>query len=75
MNVTYHNENVLTRHSFTVNHEGISYEVEIFVDERGKFSDDSVMLNDVELEGEGEEGDIRESIISHLAENWETIVK
>ena len=75
MKVTYHNENVVTRHSFTVNHAGIDYEVEIFVDIRGKFSDESIMLNDVEFDGEGEEGDIREDIIDYLSNNWEQVTK
>ena len=64
-----------TKHNFQVTHEGQTYDVGIWMNDKGKFIDDEISLNGEELEGEGEEGDIREAITDYLAHNWESIVK
>ncbi len=62
------------RHNFQVEHEGKTYDVVIWVNEKGKFIDEEISLDDMELDGEGEEGEVREAITDYLAENWETLV-
>lgn len=64
-----------TRHNFNVEHGGFTYNVVIWTDEKGKFMDEEISLNDEELEGEGEEGTIREEIIGYLDKNWDNLVK
>jgi hypothetical protein len=75
MKATYINENRLTRHDFSVEHEGNTYKVVIWTNEKGKFIDEEISLNDNELEGEGTEGDVRAAIIDYLDDNWEKLVR
>ncbi len=64
-----------TRYNFHVEHDGYTYDVVIWTDEKGKFMDEEIELNGEELDGEGAEGEVREAITDYLAENWETLVK
>lgn len=66
-----------TRHEFDVEHEGEKYSVVIHCNESGRFIDDSIIntANGQELQGEGQEGEIREEIIEHIANNWDNLVK
>ena len=64
-----------TNHTFDVEHESKTYHVQIYLNAKGKFIDDSITLNDVELEHEGDEGQIREDIIEYLDEHWDELVK
>ena len=75
MKATLTNRATDIRHNFKVEHEGQTYDVVIWTNVKGKFIDDEISLNDMELEGEGTEGEIREAIIEYLDKNWETLVK
>ena len=60
-------------YTFNIEHDGKVYKVKIYVNDKGKFIDESISLNDIELEGEGTEGEIREMILTYLDENWDEI--
>jgi hypothetical protein len=75
MKATLTNSATTTNHTFNIEHEGKIYHVQIYLNAKGKFIDDSITLNDVELEHEGEEGQIREGIIVYIDEHWDTLVK
>lgn len=62
------------RHDFTIEIDKDTYSVSIWLNEKGKFIDETIKLNDIELEMEGEEGEIRENITDYLADNWEKLV-
>jgi hypothetical protein len=64
-----------TRHNFQVEHEGYTYDVVIWTDEKGKFMDEEIEWEGHELDGEGEEGEVREAITDYLANNWNDLVK
>ena len=74
MKATLEYKQFTNRCRFNVEMDGHTYNVVIWVDEKGKFCDDEISLNDVELESEGTEGEIREKIINHLDENWDSLV-
>jgi len=63
------------RYVFEVEKNGKTYDVVIFLNQKGKFIDDSISFNGKELGSEGEEGQIREDIVSYLDENWDGIAK
>ena len=73
MNATHTNSEVTDRHTFQVELDGKTYDVVIWLNQKGKFIDDEISFNDEELEGEGAEGEIREKIIEYLSENWDFI--
>lgn len=63
------------RYHFEVEHEGKSYDVTIWMDEKGKFAGEEMRYpNGDELDHEGEEGEIREAIMDYLDENWNSLV-
>ena len=74
MNATLTNSDITTNHTFNVEHEGKTYHVQIYLNAKGKFIDDSITLNDVELEYEGDEGQIREDIVDYLDKHWDELV-
>ena len=63
-----------TNYSFNVNHEGMEYDVMIYLNASGKFIDERIYRNEEELGYEGEEGEIREAIVDYLDENWDKLV-
>lgn len=73
MNATLVTKQTTNRFNFTVEMDGHTYDTVIWVDEKGKFADDEINLNGVELESEGIEGEIREKIIDYLDENWDSL--
>lgn len=75
MNVTLTTTQTTTIHTFDVTHDGKTYLVNIYVDDKGKFADDTITLDGEELENEGAEGEIREAITDYLDKNWDTLVK
>jgi hypothetical protein len=75
MNATLTESNTTTNYTFNIEHEGEQYNVTVYLNESGKFIDESI-TNDsgYELEYEGEEGQIREDIMDYLDENWDKLV-
>lgn len=69
------NKDTTTNYTFEIELDGKNYRVQIYLNQKGKFIDDSITLNDEELSGEGEEGEIREKIINYLDENWDKLVE
>ena len=63
-----------TRHEFDVEHDGAQYAVVIHCDRNEKFIDDSITLNGIELDSEGEQGDLREQILDYISGNWDKLV-
>lgn len=75
MNATLTNKNETTNYSFEIDHEGECYDVTVYLNESGKFIDESISRCGEELEYEGHEGQIRDDIIDYLDENWDKLVK
>ena len=75
MNATLVTKQTTNRFSFTVEMGGHNYDVVMWVDEKGKFCDQEISRNGVELEYEGVEGEIVEKIIDYLDENWDSLTK
>ena len=75
MNAINTHNDTTTTHYFKVDHEGKEYEVTMYTNMNGKFIDESVTLNGEELEYQGEEGQIREDIVTYLDENWDDLVR
>ncbi len=73
MNAKLETKNVSTSYIFEVEHEGKTYNATVWLNEKGKFIDDEVSLNGEELEYEGTEGEIRESILEYIDENWDSL--
>lgn len=74
MNATLNHKNETTNYNFEIIHEGENYDVTVYLNESGKFIDESITRCGEELDYEGEEGEIREAIIDYLDENWEKLV-
>jgi hypothetical protein len=75
MNATLTNSNTTTNYNFNITHEGCDYEVTVYLNESGKFIDESITYpGGDELEYEGEEGQIREDIMNYIDENWYKLV-
>lgn len=73
MKTTLTNKNEVNNYEFNVEHEGNIYEVIVYTKE-GKFYDEQIFFNDEELDYEGEEGQIREDIMSYIDENWDKLI-
>jgi hypothetical protein len=72
---TLTNSNTTTNYNFNITHEGYDYEVTVYLNESGKFIDDTITFPDGEELGyEGEEGQIREDIMNYIDENWYKLV-
>ena len=74
MNATLNHKNETTNYNFEIIHEGENYDVTVYLNESGKFIDESITRCGEELDYEGEEGEIRDAIIDYLDENWEKLV-
>lgn len=75
MNATLTHKDETTNYTFNLIHEGIEYNVTVYLNESGKFIDESITYTDEEeLDYEGEQGQIREDIMDYLDENWDKLV-
>ena len=75
MNIKLTDTNTTTNYTFDIEHEGDLYHVTVYLNESGKFIDDSITNTEgYELEYEGEEGQIREDIMTYLDNNWDKLV-
>ncbi len=79
MNVTFNSSRFNRSHNFDIEHEGVKYNVTIYVNESGKFIDEVIQFDDndrygEELGYEGTEGEIREAIVEYLSLNWDKLV-
>ena len=75
MNATLTNSDTTTNYTFNLNHEGTEYNITVYLNESGKFIDESITYtNGEELKYEGHEGQIREDIMDYLDENWDKLV-
>jgi hypothetical protein len=74
MNATLSNKNETCNYTFTVEHEGKTYDVLIYTNNKGKFIDEHIFFNGEDLDYEGTEGQIREDIMTYLDENWDKLV-
>jgi hypothetical protein len=75
MNAELLSKNLTTNYTFRINIDEATYDVTVYLNEKGKFIDDSITQANGELLGyEGEEGDIREQIIDYLDNNWDLLV-
>jgi CYTH domain-containing protein len=74
MKAVLQSSNFVHQHDFTVEYDGVTFNVSIFLNQKEKFIDNSIKLNDNELEFEGEQGQIREDILNYLSDNWDKIV-
>jgi hypothetical protein len=75
MNAKLTSRETTSRYSFELELDGLTYSVVVYLNEKGKFIDDSVVRDEIELEFEGDEGEIRENILTYLDENWDNLVK
>ncbi len=74
MNATLTQKNETTNYNFEIIHEGENYDVTVYLNESGKFIDESISRCGEELDYEGEEGQVREDIMTYLDENWDKLV-
>ena len=74
MTATLADKNEVTNYTFNIEHEGNTYEAIVYVKD-GKFYDDQIFLDGEELDYEGEEGEIRESIMSYIDKNWNKLTE
>lgn len=74
MNAKVTNKNVTTNYTFEIIHEGENYDVTVYLNDSGKFIDESITRCGEELDYEGHEGEVRDAIIDYLDENWEKLV-
>jgi hypothetical protein len=74
MNATLTNSNTTTNHSFDIEHEGENYDVTVYLNESGRFIDESITRCGEELDYEGHEGEVRDAIIDYLDKNWDKLV-
>lgn len=74
MKATLTNQDATINYSFDIELNGLTYRVQVYLNQKGKFIDDSITLDDRELDGEGEEGQTREDILNYLDENWTKLV-
>jgi len=73
MNAKLQFKNVTTNYVFDIEHEGKKYHTTVWLNDKGKFIDDTIYFNNRELEYEGNEGEIREDILTYLDENWDKL--
>lgn len=74
MNATLTAKDETTQYSFALEHGGKNYDVTIWLNAKGKFIDDEISLNSEILDFQGEDGQIREDILTYLDANWEKLV-
>lgn len=74
MNATLTQKNQTTNYTFEIDHEREKYDVTVYLNESGKFIDESISRCGEELEYEGYHGEVREAIMDYLDENWEELV-
>lgn len=74
MNATLTQKNETTNYNFEIIHEGETYDVTVYLNESGKFIDESISRCGEELDYEGHEGEVREAIMDYLDENWDKLV-
>ena len=75
MKVQYHHFNKREVHNFTIETNDDIYNVTVSLDENGKFCDHTIFSSTGrQLGNEGTDGEIVESILDHLDENWQAIV-
>jgi len=74
MNATLTNKNETCNYNFDVEHKGNTFQLIVYTNREGKFIDEQIFFNGEELDYEGEEGQIREDIMTYLDENWDKLV-
>ena len=74
MNATLTDKNETCSYDFKIEHEGNTFELIVYTNREGKFIDEQIFFNGEELDYEGEEGQIREDIMTYLDENWDKLV-
>ena len=76
MNAELLSKNLTTNYTFRINIDEATYDVTVYLNEKGKFIDDSItQANGEELGHEGEEGEIYEKIMDYLDNHWNLLVK
>lgn len=73
MNATLLEKDTTSNFSFNVEIEGKTYFAKIYLNEKGKFIDNSIQFDGEELEYEGAEGEIREKVLTYLDKNWDSL--
>jgi hypothetical protein len=64
-----------TNYTFEVEKDGTKYRATVYLNESGKFIDETVNYLDGEiLDYEGEEGEIREEILTQIDKDWYKLV-
>lgn len=67
--------NTTTNYTFDIEKDGIKYRATVYLNESGRFIDDSITyLNGDELGYEGTEGDVRDEILEQLDNDWDKLV-
>lgn len=73
MNATLLEKDTTSNFSFDVGIEGKTYFVKIYLNEKGKFIDELIQSEGVELAYLGTEGEIREKILNYLDKHWDSL--
>jgi hypothetical protein len=73
MKATLTEKNEVSNYTFNIEHQGNQYEVILYV-KGGKFYDEQIFFGGEELDYEGEEGQIREDIMSYIDKNWDKLI-
>jgi len=74
-NIDLIDSNTTTNYTFKIEKDGVVYLATVYVNESGKFIDDTInYLNGVELDYQGEEGCVRDAILEQLDSDWDKLV-
>jgi hypothetical protein len=74
-NIDLIDSNTTTNYTFLIEKDGIQYHATVYLNESGRFIDDSVRyLNGDELDYEGTEGDVRDEILEQIDNDWDKLV-
>ena len=75
MNIDLTESNTTTNYTFRIEHDNKSYLATVYLNESGKFIDDNVRhIFGEELGYEGEEGQLREDILTQIDKDWHKLV-
>ena len=71
MNAALTSKETSTSYRFNVEHDGQTYQVQIWLNEKGKFIDQEIELNEEIIDDDT----IEDAIVDYLDKNWDTLTR
>lgn len=72
MNATLTSKNTVDNYNFNITLNDVTYQVSVFLNEKGKFIDVEINLKG---ESVSDDNDIYQAIVEYLDNNWDTLTK